>query len=223
MEITSVFLYITSSNLENMIKDRLASVLGRRDEEPNIQLAQEIVQNKDKNAIEELLHLIQGKQKDLQNDSIKVLYEIGETSPQLISAYWNDFMEALSSKNNRLQWGAMTALKTISLLEPDHIVNNLIKLENAAEQGSVITRDNYVTILTNILSLSRYQELAFNAVIKQLLQCPTNQLAMYAELVSPKITSAYSKKFIETLSGRLDEIEKDSKRKRVEKVIKKKS
>lgn len=204
-----------------MIKDRLASILGRRDEEPNILLAQEIVQNNDKKAIEELLQLIQGKQKDLQNDSIKVLYEIGEISPQLISAYWKDFLDALSSKNNRLQWGAMTALKTISLLVSDHIVNSIITLEKAVEQGSVITRDNYVAILNNLLSLSPYQELAFNAIIKQLSQCPTNQLAMYAELVSPKITSAYSKKFIETLSGRLDEIEKDSKRKRVEKVIKK--
>lgn len=204
-----------------MIKDRLASMLGRRDEEPNILLAQEIVQNNDKKAIEELLQLIQGKQKDLQNDSIKVLYEIGEISPQLISAYWKDFLDALSSKNNRLQWGAMTALKTISLLVSDHIVNSIITLEKAVEQGSVITRDNYVAILNNLLSLSPYQELAFNAIIKQLSQCPTNQLAMYAELVSPKITSAYSKKFIETLSGRLDEIEKDSKRKRVEKVIKK--
>ena len=204
-----------------MIKDRLASMLGRRDEEPNILLAQEIVQNNDKKAIEELLQLIQGKQKDLQNDSIKVLYEIGEISPQLISAYWKDFLDALSSKNNRLQWGAMTALKTISLLVSDHIVNSIITLEKAVEQGSVITRDNYVAILNNLLSLSPYQDLAFNAIIKQLSQCPTNQLAMYAELVSPKITSAYSKKFIETLSGRLDEIEKDSKRKRVEKVIKK--
>lgn len=204
-----------------MIKDRLASVLGRRDEEPNILLAQEIAQNNDKNAIEELFQLIQGKQKDLQNDSIKVLYEIGEISPQMISPYCNDFMDALISKNNRLQWGAMTALKTISLLEADHIANNIMTLENAVEQGSVITRDNYVAILTNLISLPPYQELAFNAIIKQLSQCPTNQLAMYAELVSTKIKSPYSKKFTETLSGRLEEIEKDSKRKRVEKVIKK--
>ena len=204
-----------------MIKDRLASMLGRRDEEPNIQLAQEIVKNKDGNAVDELLQLIKGKQKNLQNDSIKVLYEIGEISPRMISAYWKDFMDSLSSKNNRLQWGAMTALKTISLIEPDHIVNNLITLENAVEQGSVISRDNYFAILTNLFSLSPYQELAFNAIIKQLSECPTNQLPMYAEMVGPKISHQYTKKFIETLSNRLDEIEKDSKRKRLERVIKK--
>jgi len=44
---------------------------------------------------------------------------------------------------------------------------------------------------------------------------------MYAEMLSTKITAQSSKKVIETLSLRLDEIEKDSKRKRVEKVIKK--
>ncbi len=70
-----------------MVKERLASTLGRRDEEPNIQLAQEIAKTKDSKSVEELIQLIKGKQKDLQNDSIKVLYEIGEITPKLISSY----------------------------------------------------------------------------------------------------------------------------------------
>lgn len=204
-----------------MVKERLASTLGRRDEEPNIQLAQEIAKTKDSKSVEELIQLIKGKQKDLQNDSIKVLYEIGEITPELISSYWKDFIEALTSKNNRLQWGAMSALKTISLIVPDQIFNNIISLENAVEQGSVITRDNFVAILSNLLDHQNYAEEAFNALIKQLSSCPTNQLPMYAEMLSTKIKAQSSIKVIETLSLRLDEIEKDSKRKRVEKVIKK--
>ncbi len=115
----------------------------------------------------------------------------------------------------------MSALKTISLIVPDQIFNNIISLENAVEQGSVITRDNFVAILSNLLDHQNYTEEAFNALIKQLSSRPTNQLPMYAEMLSTKIKAQSSKKVIETLSLRLDEIEKDSKRKRVEKVIKK--
>jgi hypothetical protein len=44
---------------------------------------------------------------------------------------------------------------------------------------------------------------------------------MYAENALPVIDAGLKDKFVKTLSGRLDEIEKESKRKRVEKVIKK--
>jgi hypothetical protein len=51
--------------------------------------------------------------------------------------------------------------------------------------------------------------------------CPTNQLPMYAENAIPVITEKNNLLLIKTLTSRLDEIEMESKRKRVEKVIKK--
>jgi hypothetical protein len=50
--------------------------------------------------------------------------------------------------------------------------------------------------------------------------CPINQLPMYAENAMPTITEKNKLFFIKTLTARLDDIEKESKRKRVEKVIK---
>ena len=44
---------------------------------------------------------------------------------------------------------------------------------------------------------------------------------MYAELALPIITDPNKKKFSEILQSRLNEVEKESKRKRLEKVIKK--
>jgi hypothetical protein len=43
---------------------------------------------------------------------------------------------------------------------------------------------------------------------------------MYAENAIPVITEKHKQLFIKTLTSRLDDIEKESKRKRVEKVIK---
>ena len=51
--------------------------------------------------------------------------------------------------------------------------------------------------------------------------CATNQLAMYAERSMPVINEKNKAIFIRTLRSRFDDIEKDSQRKRVEKVIKK--
>ncbi|OYD44701.1 hypothetical protein CHU00_15635 [Sphingobacterium cellulitidis] len=204
-----------------MIQEKLASFLGRRDETPNIELAQLISNNKDSQAVKDLVLLLKGKNKDFQNDSIKVLYEVAEHTPELISDFIQDFIDALKSKNNRLQWGAMTALKKITPINAEQIFKNILVLEQATEQGSVITRDNFIEILSILLDEKEYEDLIFPMILKQLKNCPTNQLPMYTEILAPKITSVTCKSFQETVSSRLNEIDKESKRKRIEKVLKK--
>ena len=93
--------------------DKLASSLGRRDEVPNQELAKEIVLSQDVEAVKVLVENLSNK-KAIQNDCVKVLYEIGERAPKLISKHIDEFIAHLTSKNNRLQWGAMTALGTIT-------------------------------------------------------------------------------------------------------------
>jgi hypothetical protein len=55
----------------------------------------------------------------------------------------------------------------------------------------------------------------------ELMGSATHQLPMYAENAVPVINESNKAVFIKTLNSRLDEIEKERKRKRVEKVIKK--
>lgn len=203
------------------ILNKLSSSLNRRDEVPNQELAKQIAIKKDKNAIQELVNNLSNKSKDIQNDCIKVLYEIGEIDPSLISSYHKEFLRLLEHKNNRLQWGGMTALNTITLENPKTIFSSLTKIIAAADKGSVITKDHAIGILIKLCSLKPYSDDAFTLLNEQLLQCPTNQLPMYAENALNSISDKNKKKFIQTLNSRLDEIDKDSKRKRVEKVIKK--
>ena len=91
----------------------------------------------------------------------------------------------------------------------------------AVDEGSVITRDYAVKILINLASIADYSETSFSLLIEQLLTSPVNQLPMYAENTLPLINEQNKKKFISALSSRLDDIEKDSKQKRIERVIKK--
>ena len=208
--------------MENKISviGKLASSLDRRDEVPNQELAKEIVLTKDKKAVKELVDNLSNK-KAIQNDCIKVLYEIGEQEPKLIADYVNEFVEQLDSKNNRLQWGAMTALGTITNERPKEIYAVLTTIVSAADRGSVITKDHAVNILIKLCTIETYSDNTFALLIEQLLKSPTNQLPMYAEKALPVVNNKNKDLFVKTLTSRLDDIEKETKRKRVEKVIKK--
>jgi len=198
---------------------KLASSLGRRDEVPNQELAKVIAGKNDKNAVQELVENLSNKKKEIQSDCIKVIDEIGEIKPDLIAGYAKEFITLLDSKNNRLQWGAMTALARITTENPKIIYQAIAKIVAVSDKGSVITRDNCVKILVKLCAVKAYAENCFSLFIEQLLSSPTNQLPMYAELALPVINEKNKAAFIKTLTFRLDDIEQDTKRRRVEKVI----
>ena len=94
-----------------------SSSLGRRDEVPNQELARDLATKKDKAGIREIAENLWNKDKNIQADCIKVLYEIGYLEPKLIADYAEDFVKLLKSKNNRLVWGGMTALAEVAKVE----------------------------------------------------------------------------------------------------------
>ena len=201
--------------------DKLASSLGRKDENPNIELANQIVSDSDKSAVKELLENLDNKSKDIRHDCIKTLYEIGSKAPSLIVDYTDNFIQLLKSKDNRMQWGAMTALNHLTNENPKKVYLALSQLAHVADTGSVITKDNYVAILIKLCAVKEFADNAFVLLNEQLLRSPANQLPMYAENALSIISPENKVVFIKTLSSRLDDFEKESKRKRVEKVLKK--
>ncbi len=201
--------------------DKLASSLNRRDEVPNQELAKDIATAKDKKAIKELIELLHHKNKNIQSDCIKVIDELASLNPSLITPYSKELVELLDNKNNRLQWGAMAALDTITNEDPEMIYSELAKIIAVADKGSVITNDHCVGILIKLCAIKKYETSAFALLNERLLKSPTNQLPMYAENTLPIINAQTKSTFIKTLTARVGDIEKESKRKRVEKVLKK--
>lgn len=204
-----------------MILGRLATSLGVRDENPNIELAKSIAASMDTEAVEILVEHLQGKSSAIQSDCIKALYETGYLQPALLAPYISIFVQLLKHKNNRLQWGAMTALDSISAVDPDGVFKHLPTIMDAADRGSVITRDHAVGILAQLLLHKKHASSAFPLLIEQLMKCPPNQFAMYAEKSAPGISAAQKEEFIHTLQARMSDLEKDSQKKRVEKVLRK--
>ncbi|MEM7371754.1 MAG: hypothetical protein AAF587_24270 [Bacteroidota bacterium] len=204
------------------VLEYISSALGRKDEAPNIELASRIVELEDMEAIQELVKQLAGK-RAVQHDCIKVLYEIGERQPALIAPYLDEFVALLSSNNNRLQWGGMTALAWICQVNPAGIFFRITNILTAAENGSVITRDQAMNILIRLCAESEYGADCFPLLVEQLRSCPTNQLPMYAERSLPVIDSDRQEHFLTALVERLPEVEKESKRRRIEKVLRKAS
>ncbi|MDN5203052.1 hypothetical protein QQ008_16810 [Fulvivirgaceae bacterium BMA10] len=204
------------------VLNKLASTMGRRDEVPNQKLAEEITVRENHKAIEELFYLIdQHEDRKVHHDCIKVLYEIGERKPALISKHIKRFIDLLANKNNRLVWGAMTALDTITKEVPDQVYANLPKILRAMKEGSVITKDHGIGILIKLSCLNKYKAEVSHLLFEQLMICIPKQLPMYAERSFIAIDKTNQEDFVKILDTRLTELEKDSQIKRVEKVIKK--
>lgn len=198
---------------------QLASALNRRDEEPNIALAEKIVTARNAAAVKELAAALSHKKKEIQSDCIKVLYETGYRDASLIAPYRDTFLALLSSKNNRLQWGAMTALDCITPLDPKGMYDQLPQILKAAQSGSVITRDHAVGILTKLLGIAAYSDKVFPLLREQLLICPTNQLPKYAEDAMPFVGKKHKAAFVEVLTARVKDMDSATKLKRLMKVI----
>jgi len=198
---------------------KLSTSLGRNDETPNSELALLIAGSEDREAVKELVDNLVNQNKWIQSDCIKVLYEVAEQKPELIAPYNDVFISLLDSKNNRLVWGAMTALDHISNVNPDKIYRYLPRILDAGDKGSVISKDHVVSILVKLAGNREYHHEVSGILLDQLSTCPPNQLPMYAENAFAVLSQDYSDALSELLRARLGQFDKESKRKRVEKVI----
>lgn len=201
--------------------EKTAYALGRNDEAPNIVLAEELCKTKNTEGIKEIVNYLHDKNHLLANDCIKVLYEIGERNPELIANYVLDFIHLLDSKNNRLVWGGMTALSQIAYLKPKEILDNIETVMKAYDNGSVITRDNSISVFAELVKANmKYSDEMYHKIIEHLNTCRPKEVAQHAERAFICINEKNASEFRSVLLKRKENIT-DSQKKRIEKLIKK--
>lgn len=203
------------------IESRLAHAMERRDEAPNVLLAEELVREKDEDAIARLVDLAQSGSRPVQNDAIKVLYEIGARSPDLLRPYTQPFLQLIQSRNNRVVWGALTAVAQLARLDTDPIIANLDEITAAADAGSVIARDQLVEILVALTARPDFADDAKRRLFARLQNAAINQLPMYAEETYTVLDPGEYAELRAILSHRLAGHLPASKRRRIEKVVRK--
>ncbi|MBC7085802.1 MAG: hypothetical protein H5T43_05490 [Methanomethylovorans sp.] len=200
--------------------ERLAYSLGRNDEVPNIELAEELVKKKDLQGIREIVDGLSNNSEKIANDCIKVLYEIGSRDATLISDYVYDFVKLLKSKNNRLVWGSMTALSKVTSFKPKEVFANLDTIKKAYEKGSVITIDNSISVFAALSkSDPEYEKVVFPIIISHLEKCRSKEVGQHAERAFPCVNKENSDLFKKVLLKRRGSLT-ESQKKRVDKLIK---
>jgi hypothetical protein len=202
------------------IADRLAGALDRRDEQPNVALAEEIATSGDRTAVGELVALVRSGTTRQRNDAMKVLYEIGARDPELIGGHCPVFLEALGSKTNRQVWGAMSVLDTVAEMRAEQIAAELPRIIEAADRGSVIAKDRCTSLLTK-LARAGLADKAVPILVERLKTAAPNQFPTYAEETASVVTPEAKPGLIETIRERLASMTQRAKRDRMEKLLRK--
>ena len=200
------------------VLDRLAGALDRRDEQPNVDLAEAIVAQNDTAAINELAEAVRSGPARQANDALKVLYEVGARRPDLVGGECPIFIQALKSSNNRTVWGAMTALDSVAEQRAAALVAELPAIIEAADRGSVIAKDHCNSILIK-LARAGYADRAVPLLVDRLRHAAPNQFPTYAEAMAPVIPDEARPGFLAVLTQRLADFGQGSKRQRVEKLL----
>ena len=189
------------------VLNRLACSLNRRDEVPNEELAHDLAARKDKAGIREIAENLWNKNKNVQADCIKVLYEVGCIEPVLIANYAEDFVKLLRSKNNRLVWGGMIALAEAAKANPDAVFRHFDAIKKAKESGSVITVDNSIAALANTAAAkTEYNKAIFPYLLKHLSGCRPKEVAQHSEKTLPAVNADNRDDFIKVLDKRMEDL-----------------
>jgi len=200
--------------------NRIAYFQNRRDEVPNQELAKDLARRKDKSGIREIAENLWNKDKNVQADCIKVLYETGYIDPSLIADYAEDYIKLLRSKNNRLVWGGMIALGIVADLKADMVFEHLTEIQKAMEAGSVITKDNGVLALARAASRAeKYNKAIFPYLLEHLRTCRPKDVPQHSEKTLPAVNASNKAAFTKALEKRMEDLS-GAGLNRIKKVIK---
>ena len=178
------------------VLDRLAHALHRRDGAPNVDLARDLAARRDTAAIREVVGGLAHKDKNIQADCIKVLYEVGAIEPALIAPYAAEFLALLSSRNNRLVWGGMTALAAIAPVSAPALFAQRRLIQRTIETGSVITQDNSILALARVAAHSpRFRAELLPYLFNFLRNCRAKDVPRHAEAIASAVNASHAAAF----------------------------
>ncbi len=204
------------------ILDQLASAQDRRDETLNVELAERLAAAGSASAasIGEVVGGLTHPSKTIRHDAIKVLYEVAYRQPALISAYVDDLVGLLTSRDNRLVWGGMTALGTVTPVAAAAVWPHVEAVLQATQEGSVITQDWGVRVLAALAAADpAYAQRVWPFLLDFLRSCRPKDLARHAESVQVAAAAPLAASDLrQVLTQRLGDL-KPAARKRVAKLI----
>ncbi|MEQ9468720.1 MAG: hypothetical protein RLN88_15025 [Ekhidna sp.] len=204
------------------IQNQLAHALGRNDQEPNREVAQKIADSDSSEEVKELVDFIQSKpKKRAQMDAMLALAYVGERNPKLLAPHVDFLVSRLDDPINRVVFGSMITMANIAHLIQLELFDQLPKIIDAMDSGTVVTRDYGFKIMVTLYQDKGIQEDMFLLMQEQLMKAPSNQLGQYAERLMEVLNKNHLKPLIDTLEERRNDVSNEHHIKRLNKNLKK--
>ncbi len=197
----------------------LAASLGRRDERPNIELAQRIAHTNDKADIEELLNVIEREETPLRRNALKVIFETARINPALVRPHLERLLPLLEEKDNPLVWRTLQIFDTLTPDTPEFMMRHLDAILNATDRSSVIARDRTMSILSQLNALTRFRPTITPILLMRLRHAAPNQFPTYAELAFAGLHPGHREELATIITQRLQSIAAPAKRARLKKLL----
>lgn len=179
---------------------KIAFHQGIRNEVPNQELAKELAESDNAEGVKEISEYLYDKNKSISSDCIKVLYEVGYLKPALIAEYVDTFLDLITSKVNRMVWGGMIAIATISKLKADLLFPKKELILNTIEKGTLITEVWGIKALVGISSAKdEYKNDILPTLFEFLEKCRPIDFATRTETILPIITNSQDLEVIDRI------------------------
>ncbi|MDW3196472.1 MAG: hypothetical protein R8G66_29120 [Cytophagales bacterium] len=213
-------LYLFNMGNSGNVIGRFSSSLDRRDQGPNEVIAQAIVDDAGGDLLEEVVQVIHSKAATRTiNDVVMTLMAVSRIHPKLLVQKADVFIDLLESKSNRQVWGSMIALANMAPLVKEKLKPHLVKILQAMDEGTVVTRDHGFSILTELYKEDQSGDL-LALINEQLLNAPSNQVGQYTEKFMEVVRKEDVSTFVEALEVRGQELTNEHHLKRLGKNLK---
>jgi len=136
----------------------------------------------------------------------KALKKISESTPEVLVPYYPSFLKILADKNVKVAWATFFMLTPMAVFNPEMAFGNLGLFAQIADGDSVIARDQYVKILTELATHAAYQETCLTLLLDEVLKAPVNQLPSYAKSAASVVNRESAATLKELISSRLPEV-----------------
>jgi len=181
------------------ITAELASSIGRRDEQPNFWVAEDLADDPNPAAVTELVETLTTAAPPLASDAATALYRLAELDADQVAPHSAAIAALLDGRNNRLVWGAATILHCVGASRPDAVAPHVDALIRAVSAGTVITQDHGVGALA-ATRVPRALDFAF----EHLRTCGWHYVPLRAERVAPFVGDRWAE-FCDAVESRIPE------------------
>ena len=137
----------------------------------------------------------------------KALKKVSETEPETLVPYYPAFLKILADKNVKVAWATFFMLTPMAVFKPAMAFDNLGLFAQIADGESVIARDQYVKILTQLATHEKYKDTCLTLLLDEVLKAPVNQLPSYAKSATSVIDQEHAATLKDLIISRLPEVE----------------